>query len=117
MKKGIFLILLLLSQGALAGNYNALKMQTRTIYPDEIVSIEGAMVYLLEPSGYQLVVYPVVNTAPKESSVIVAQALSPLARTREVMTIEKALLQVIGNENALVVDHEHKLISVEPFVK
>ncbi|MCK5665820.1 MAG: hypothetical protein KAI17_20170 [Thiotrichaceae bacterium] len=117
MKKGIVLILLLLSQGVFAGSYNNLKMQIRTIYPEEITSIEKALIYLLEPTGYELALYPLMATAPQESGVIVAQALSPLARTRRVMSIEKALLQVIGNENALVVDHEHKLISVQPFVK
>lgn len=89
-----------------------LHLKVRTIYPEGITTVGEAAKFLIEPVKYRLVTaYP----APDESAGIAAAKLSPLARSKKIMSIEKALLTIIGEENRLVVDHEHKLISFEAY--
>jgi type IV pili sensor histidine kinase/response regulator len=94
-----------------AADFNPLRLQVRVTFPGEIATIQEAARYLVEPIGYELTT---ASPAPRESAAIAAAPLSPLAKNHRILSIEDALLLLIGEKNRLVVDHPHKLISFEP---
>lgn len=90
---------------ATAGDrYRRLQIGTRLNLPDSARTVTAAIRWLLEPTGYQLVT----------DNYLVKRPLPPLAQTGwDAVTIEAALLRVIGGEHLLVVDDEHQRIAVE----
>jgi type IV pili sensor histidine kinase/response regulator len=113
MRKAIMLFFMVggvLWGSVAAADFNPLRLQVRAIYPAEIATIEQAARYLVEPIGYELTTAP---PAPRESAAIAAAPLSPLAKNHRILSIEDALLLLIGEKNRLVVDHPHKLISFD----
>ncbi|EOU1356180.1 hypothetical protein AO946_26450 [Pseudomonas aeruginosa] len=85
-----------------------LSLYARTVYPEDVKTVGDAARYLLEPTGYQLVVvYP----APKDAVDIYQRKIPPIAKIHRTMPIIDALQILIGNDNWIVVDRNNKLIS------
>ncbi|WP_134460079.1 hypothetical protein [Pseudomonas aeruginosa] len=85
-----------------------LSLYARTVYPEDVRTVGDAARYLLEPTGYQLVIaYP----APKDAISIYQRKLPPIAKVHRTMPIIDALQILIGNDNWIVIDRNHKLIS------
>jgi hypothetical protein len=108
----VFLALgvLICAVSAEAGGYNRFKLYVTTVLPPEAKNVGEAAYYLAFPTGYTLVTK---SPAPKESEAIAKRAISPLFPRDRMMTIEDAILELIGSDARLVVDHEHKLFSFE----
>lgn len=85
-----------------------LSLYARTVYPEDVKSVGAAAIYLLETTGYTLVVD---HPAPADSISIAQRNIPPIAKLHRTMPIIDALQILIGNENWIVVDRHHKLIS------
>ncbi|ENZ3603409.1 MULTISPECIES: hypothetical protein [Pseudomonas] len=85
-----------------------LSLYARTVYPEDVKTVGDAARYLLEPTGYQLVVvYP----APKDAVDMYQRKIPPIAKIHRTMPIIDALQILIGNDNWIVIDRNNKLIS------
>jgi len=84
--------------------YNRLHTGVRLInLPTEVRTVESASQWVLESTGYRLSGDPVLLRRP----------LSPLAQVPDYMSIEQALLAIIGSENALAVDIARGRVAIE----
>ena len=89
---------------------NTLTLSVRTSWEDNIKTVGSAVRYILEPSGYSLVIdYP----APKEALDISLKAIPPVAKINRTMPIIDLIQILIGMDNTIVIDHEHKLLSFQ----
>ncbi|WP_116893177.1 hypothetical protein [Pseudomonas savastanoi] len=80
----------------------------RTVYPEDIQTVGEAARYLLEATGYRLVVaYP----APSDAISIVNSRVPAIAKVHRTMPVMDALQLLIGNDNWIIVDRNHKLVS------
>ena len=87
---------------------DTLQVSARTLFPPQMNTVEEAALWLLEPLGYHIVKdYP----APKSASAILAHAIPTAARLHRTMPVTHALQLLIGQDNTLIVDKEHKLIT------
>jgi len=103
-----FLLIFSLFWAAVASAADPLSWLIRTTYPSEVKTVLQAAEYLTEHTGYRVVVrYP----APLDSLQIASQPVPPIAHLNRTMSVSDALLVLIGNDNSLVVDQEHKLLS------
>lgn len=85
-----------------------LAVWVRTVYPEDVQTVGEAIRYLLEPTGYTVVVaYP----APSDAISIVNSRVPAIARVHRTMPVMDAIQILIGNNNWIVVDRNHKLIS------
>ena len=90
-------------------DYNQLHIGTRLNLQQNVTTVEQAVNWLLQPTSYSVV------ARTPEARMILSEPLSPLAQKPEFMTIEEALLMVIGANNRLVVDHDNDLITFEVY--
>ena len=93
-----------------SSSVNAMRLKTVMSFPDRIKNVKETTEYLLEPIAYKLVLSP---SAENDTKRILSR---PLLRTNadgSLKSIEDALLQVSGDDTVLVVDHEHKLVTLE----
>jgi hypothetical protein len=113
MKRYLLLVCmyLLVTPAVAASAYNPLLLKVRSALPPHITTVREAIDYYLEPTGYRLVT---ASPAPPVSNVIVEQAPAVLDGLHEIVRVQDALLAVIGVQNRLVVDHAHRLVSIEP---
>lgn len=85
-----------------------LAVWVRTVYPEDITTVGEAVQYLLEPTGYKVVgAYP----APSDAITIINSRVPAIAKVHRTMPVMDALQLLIGNDNWIVVDRNHKLIS------
>lgn len=85
-----------------------LAVWVRTVYPEDITTVGEAVQYLLEPTGYKVVgAYP----APSDAITIINSSVPAIAKVHRTMPVMDALQLLIGNDNWIVVDRNHKLIS------
>jgi len=85
-----------------------LKLYIRTDYPPTLTTVDEGARWLLEATGYRLVLS---HPAPQDAQTLASQRITPMANMKRTMTIEDALLTLIGPENYLVVDRKNKLVS------
>jgi hypothetical protein len=112
MKNTIPILLIFFLTNAAAAEFNELRIGTRLNLDPNIKTVKQAVEWILRPTRYKVTVkYP----APMESLEISRSPISPLVQNdiSRVPPIEEAILLVIGGDNRLVVDHEHRLISFE----
>lgn len=89
---------------------NRLKVGTLVEFDPRSGNVGDAIRSLLAPVHYRLTmrtVDPIVGAA------VLRRAIPPIAAQAGVMSIESALLLLIGEENRLVVDHANRLIAIE----
>ncbi len=85
-----------------------LAVWVRTVYPEDVTTVGEAVRYLLEPTGYRVVVaYP----APSDAISIVNSRVPAIAKVHRTMPVMDAVQLLIGNDNWIVIDRNHKLIS------
>jgi hypothetical protein len=85
-----------------------LAVWVRTVYPEDVTTVGEAIRYLLEPTGYRVVVaYP----APSDAISIVNSRVPAIAKVHRTMPVMDAVQLLIGNDNWIVIDRNHKLIS------
>ncbi len=83
-------------------------LSVRTIYPPELTSVKDAVNWLLQPTDYHLLTdYP----APKSSKTIIEQKIPAVARMHRTMPILHAIQLLIGEDNTIIIDRKHKIIS------
>lgn len=99
----------LLSVGAVAEGFG-LKSHVRFEIPDNVKTVQDAARYFIEPHQYSLLFS---NKLAPESRQIAAQALEPPLPFGAILTVEEALLAVIGKKQRLVVDNSNNLIAFE----
>ncbi len=115
MKKYIFLSLALtclFTSTAFAAS-TGLKAQVRFDLPRNVKTVSQAAMWFLEPHGYRLALGGV---APQEAIAIALQPLPNTLPNGRVMTIEAALLAITQNNQAVVIDNNHKLVSFEIYI-
>ncbi len=84
--------------------YNRLHTGVRLInLPTEARTVEAASQWVLYSTGYQL----------SGDRVLLLRPLSPLAQVPDYVSIEQALLAIIGGENALAVDMARGRVAIE----
>lgn len=87
---------------------DTLQVSVRTIYPPELTNVEDAVEWLVEPLGYYVVTeFP----APESAKVLLAQPIPAVAKMHRTMPVLHALQLLIGNQNTIIVDKQHRLIS------
>ncbi|MFA0012020.1 hypothetical protein AB4391_01540 [Vibrio lentus] len=87
---------------------DTLQVSARTLFPPEMKTVGEAAKWLLEPLGYHIVTdYP----APKSAKAILSHPIPTAARMHRTMPVTHALQLLIGQDNTLIVDREHKLIT------
>lgn len=89
---------------------NRLKVGTLVEFDTHKGTVGDAIGYLLEPVHYRLTTRTV---DPMASAGILRRPIPPIAARSGVMSIESALLLLIGDDHRLVVDHVHRLIAIE----
>ena len=99
------------SSFAVTDGSNRLKLGTRFILEPNIKNVRDAINYVIRPAGYKLIAnHPGLITL----NTLASAPLPPMAQVAGNMSIERALLILIGDKNRLVVDHKRRLIGVEP---
>lgn len=93
-----------------AGSVNALRLKTAMTFPAKLKNVKETAEYILEPISYKLVLSPVSENDTKR---ILARPLLRIHADGTLKSIEDALLKISGDDTILVVDHEHKLVTLE----
>lgn len=93
-----------------AGSVNALRLKTAMTFPAKLKNVKETAEYILEPISYKLVLSPVSENDTKR---ILARPLLKIHADGTLKSIEDALLKISGDDTILVVDHEHKLVTLE----
>lgn len=86
-----------------------LERLTRTRIPPSVRTVEQAASWLLEPSGYRLLL--VCSGCPVEAAEIGRKPVSPLGLKPQLTTIKRALILVAGSDVRLLVDDQSRLVS------
>ncbi|MFA0196792.1 hypothetical protein AB4501_21795 [Vibrio sp. 10N.222.55.E8] len=106
-----FLLLGLIAPCAFAQSLpqvDTLQVAARTLYPPQVTTVGDAATWLLEPLGYHIVTdYP----APKSAQRLLGKPIPTAAKVYRTMPVTHALQLLIGEDNSLIVDREHKLIT------
>lgn len=89
---------------------NPLKVGTLVEFDTRSQTVGDAFTSLLEPVRYRVTDRTV---DPLVSAEVLRRRVPPIAARAGVMSIEQALLLLIGEEHRLVVDHAHRLVAVE----
>jgi len=85
-----------------------LSVSVRTVWPSDIKTIGQATEYILETIGYKLVVsYP----APSDALNIANKPIPAIAKNHRTMPIIDSIQLLIGLNNYVIVDHDHRLVS------
>lgn len=86
-----------------------LSLAVRTVWDeDDVKTVGDAAKWILEPQGYRITTqYP----APKEAAKIAAGSIPPSMKMHRTMPVIDALQLLIGTENTIIIDRQHKLIS------
>ncbi len=88
---------------------DTLQVSVRTIYPPELTHVEQAVKWLVEPLGYYVTTdYP----APQSAKSVLAQPIPTGAKLHRTMPVLHALQLLIGEDNTIIIDKQHHLISV-----
>jgi hypothetical protein len=90
--------------------YNRLKVGTLVEFDKRTRSVGEAVNGLLSPVRYQLTNRTVDSAVAGN---VLRRPVPPAAMDAGVMSIEAALLLLIGEENRLVVDHRNRLVAIE----
>lgn len=89
---------------------NRLKVGTLVEFDTRRGNVGDAIRFLLEPVRYRIT-QRTVDAAV--SAAVLRRPVPPIARNAGFMSIEAALLLLIGEEHRLVVDHANRLIAIE----
>jgi type IV pili sensor histidine kinase/response regulator len=112
MKKWLFALSMTLALNANAGsmavNIDALQVPVRTIFPTHITHVEQAVTWLIEPMGYRILTdYP----APESAKILLSKPIPAAAKMHRTMAMVDAIQLLIGEENTIILDNEHQLIT------
>lgn len=112
MKKSFLALLLLSSFGAVSApllpEVDTINVAVRTIYPPEMNTVQDAATWLLEPLEYKIITdYP----APSTASLILSQQIPAVAKMHRTMPVLHALQLLIGEDNTIILDKKHRLIT------
>lgn len=89
-------------------NVDPTSLYVRTVWPDGINTVGQAITYILEPSGYKLLLdYP----APSDAYKLANEPIPPIAKIHRTMPVIDAIQILIGTDNFIFIDHRNKLIS------
>ncbi|MDC5711161.1 hypothetical protein [Vibrio europaeus] len=87
---------------------DTLQVSVRTVYPPEITNVKGAVEWLLEPLEYHVITdYP----APSTAKLILSRPIPTVAKMHRTMPVTHALQLLIGQDNTIIVDKKHRLIT------
>jgi hypothetical protein len=86
-----------------------LDLLTRMQLPAYVHTVQDAVDYLLEPSGYHLVTS--CAQCPPEGLEIARKPISPLGLNQQITTIKRAVLLVSGSGVHLLVDDDAKQVA------
>lgn len=89
-----------------------LNAQVRFSLPESVDTVGQAFVYFLAPYGYHLTTLP--PASPRASEGLRAPLPFPLP-IQQVLTVKEALLAVTPEAWGLVIDRDHKLLSLTPY--
>lgn len=81
----------------------------RTTYPPEFKSVREAVTWLLEETGW--VLQTTADIAPADANAILSRPIDPIAQLPRTMSRLTAMQVLIGTDNAIVLDREHRLVS------
>lgn len=91
-------------------DFDPLNLSVRMAIPNTTTTVGEAVMYVLAPTGYKLVVG---LPASQDAVDIALNAVPPDAFDGRVMSAANALLLLIGPHHRLLVDPVHKLISFD----
>ncbi|MGL6262136.1 hypothetical protein [Vibrio sp. WXL103] len=88
---------------------DTLQVSVRTIYPPELTKVHEAVDWLVEPLGYHVVTdYP----APDSAKMLLNRPIPTVAKMHRTMPVTHAVQLLIGEDNTIIVDRKHRLITV-----
>lgn len=82
-----------------------LQVTVRTIYPEQITSVNEAIKWLIESSGYKIL-----DTYPGAKKILTGSIPSN-AQLNRVMPVLDAIQLLIGEDNTIILDKKHHLIT------
>lgn len=110
LKSAILIIPVLFIVSGTALALDPMRIQIRTVLPENTQTVGQAASYFAASIGYRLVTS---HPAPPESRSIANELLNPLVTTNTVRPVEEAILALLRENYSLVIDHQHKLFSFE----
>lgn len=87
-----------------------LSVYVRTSYPADVNTVGEAARYVLEPTGYRLVI---TRVASPTASRMAAESIPPIAKLNRTMPVIDALQLLIGLNHWVIVDPTHKLVTFQ----
>lgn len=81
----------------------------RTTYPTDVKNVRSAVTWLLEDTNWAI--QQVAGYAPADANAILAQSIDPIAQLPRTMSRLDAIQILIGANNAIVLDRNHRLIT------
>ncbi|KQV92783.1 hypothetical protein [Rhizobacter sp. Root1221] len=92
---------------------NPLKVGTFVAFDPRTNTVGDAIASVLMPVRYRITDRTV---DPLASATVLRRPVSPIVANAGVMSIESAVLLLIGEDHRLVVDHTHRLVAIERHV-
>ena len=93
-----------------AAGVNRLKVGTLVEFDPRKGTVGDAIRFVLEPVHYRLTTRTV---DPIDTAAVMRRPVPAIAASAGVMSIESALLLLIGEDHRLVVDHPNRLVAIE----
>ncbi len=89
---------------------NALQVSVRTVFPDSVSTIGDAIRWYVEPLGYYVLSD---HPAPDSAKALLDRPIPEAAMIHRTMPVLHAIQLLIGSGNSIIVDKEHKLMTVK----
>ncbi len=89
---------------------DALQVSVRTVFPDSISTVGDAIRWYVEPLGYYVLT---THPAPVSANALLSRPIPETAMSHRTMPVLHAIQLLIGQSNSIIVDKEHKLITVK----
>lgn len=89
---------------------DALQVSVRTVFPDSVSTVGDAIRWYVEPLGYYVLS---AHPAPISAKAMLDRPIPETAMIHRTMPVLHAIQLLIGQGNSIIVDKEHKLITVK----
>ncbi|HHY0571708.1 TPA: hypothetical protein ACVU5J_003941 [Vibrio parahaemolyticus] len=89
---------------------DALQVSVRTVFPDSVSTVGDAIRWYVEPLGYYVLT---THPAPTSAKAMLNRPIPEAAMIHRTMPVLHAIQLLIGQGNSIIVDKEHKLITVK----
>ncbi|OEF63578.1 hypothetical protein OAA_13920 [Vibrio cyclitrophicus 1F175] len=89
-------------------NIDPLQVTVRTVYPAHVNTVDRAVRWLIEPTGYTLLTE---HPAPDTVTKVLDKPIADKAKLNRVMPVIDAIQLLIGEKNTIILDKKNHLIT------